>query len=348
MSKDTQSRKWMLTINNPSDHGIDHDVIKQTLSEMKSIKYWCMADEIGLEDKTYHIHLFLYGTSTRFSTIKLKFPTAHIEMGKGKIEQCIDYVKKSGKWSKDAKADTRVDGTFEESGEPPVEAQGTRNDLNVLYDMVKQGLKDYEILEANPTYLVNLRDIENVRQVNNERMFATQIRNMDVTYIWGDPGTGKTYGVLTRYGFENVFRVSDYRNPFDGYSGQDVLLLDEFDGQLPITLMNKLLEGYPFQLPCRFNNKWACYTKVYIIANSPLGHHYKDTHRDNELLWLAWIRRINLVQHYTDGKIIDERIKIFKNGWRSYIEGERPNPKEVFEPNDNFKGANGGRTDFIA
>ena len=348
MSKDTQSRKWMLTINNPDDHGVSHDSIKSILSDMKSIKYWCMADEIGLEDHTYHIHLFLYGTATRFSTIKLKFPSAHIEMGKGKIEECRNYVMKSGKWKNDAKADTRVDGTFEESGEPPVEAQGTRNDLNILYDMVKQGMKDHEILEANPSYLVNLRDIENVRQVNNERVYANQIRNLDVTYIWGDPGTGKTFGVLTRHGFENVYRVSDYRNPFDGYAGQDVLLLDEFDGQLPITLMNKLLEGYPFQLPCRFNNKWACYTKVYIIANSALGHHYKDTRRDNELLWLAWIRRIALVQHYTDGKIIDERIKIFNNGFRSYIEGERPNPMEVFASNDSFEGIDGGRADFTA
>ena len=30
-SKDTQSRKYQLTINNPADKGLDHDAIKKAL-----------------------------------------------------------------------------------------------------------------------------------------------------------------------------------------------------------------------------------------------------------------------------------------------------------------------------
>lgn len=56
MGKDTQSRKWQLTINNPVEKGYTHDFIKSILSGLTSVIYWCMADEVG-EQGTYHTHI---------------------------------------------------------------------------------------------------------------------------------------------------------------------------------------------------------------------------------------------------------------------------------------------------
>lgn len=332
MEKDTKTRKWLLTINNPEEYSITHDSINESMKELKSVTYYCMADEIGLEEQTPHIHLFIYGKNAiRFSTLKNLFPTAHLDMGKGTCTQLKDYVTKSGKWANDKKADTSIAGTFEEHGEFPLERQGSRNDLSDLYDMVKEGMTDFEILEQGASYMTQLKNIELTRQVFRGEQFSNVQREVKVTYIWGDPGAGKTFSVYNEYGYKNVFRISDYEHPFDGYNGQDVILFDEFFSSLPITLMNKCLEGYPFELPCRFNNKWACYTKVYVIANVPLGGHYKDIHSNNELLWLAFIRRFHKILHYTDGKIIEEQPLVFKNGWRSVVVGERPNPKDIFK-----------------
>ena len=61
--QDKQSRKWLLTINNPKDLNLTHKEIKTTLSGMKSVVYWCMADEIG-EQGTYHTHLYVACSST--------------------------------------------------------------------------------------------------------------------------------------------------------------------------------------------------------------------------------------------------------------------------------------------
>lgn len=55
MAKDSQSRKWQVTINNPQEKGYTHERLKETLAAMKSVIYWCMADEIG-ENGTYHTH----------------------------------------------------------------------------------------------------------------------------------------------------------------------------------------------------------------------------------------------------------------------------------------------------
>jgi len=78
--KDTQSRKWQITINNPQEKELNHKKIKEILSEFKSLRYYCMADEMG---ETYHTHIFVALNSPgRFSTIKNRFEEAHIEMAR--------------------------------------------------------------------------------------------------------------------------------------------------------------------------------------------------------------------------------------------------------------------------
>lgn len=53
--RDSQSRKWQITINNPIEKGFDHHKIKGVLSELKSLQYCAMADEAG---QTHHTHLY--------------------------------------------------------------------------------------------------------------------------------------------------------------------------------------------------------------------------------------------------------------------------------------------------
>lgn len=57
MDKDSRTRKWQITINNPADKGFSHDKIVEILSGMKSLIYYCVSDEIG-EAGTYHTHIF--------------------------------------------------------------------------------------------------------------------------------------------------------------------------------------------------------------------------------------------------------------------------------------------------
>ena len=84
MPQDTQARKYQLTINNPADKGLDHDTIKTRLAGLTSLTYACLADEQGLEEQTPHTHIFIATkTPVRFSTMKNRFPEAHIEKAHG-------------------------------------------------------------------------------------------------------------------------------------------------------------------------------------------------------------------------------------------------------------------------
>lgn len=325
MAKDTQSRKWQLTINNPVEKGFTHDKLKEIVCTMTSVVYWCMADEIG-EEGTYHTHVYLHGKGgIRFSTVKKNFDGSHIEMAKGTAQQNMEYVSKIGKWKDNKKSETSVPGTFEEFGEMPMERQGKRNDIDDLYCMIKEGLSDYDILEQMPESLLNLDKLDRVRQVLNQEKYKNEFRNLEVSYIYGDTGTGKTRSVMEKYGYSNVFRVTDYSHPFDNYHGQDVIVFEEFRSSFPVQDMLNYLDGYPLELPCRYNNKFACFTKVYITTNVPLSQQYTGVQIDYPATWFAFLRRINKVVNYqSNGDIKIQKIEMGKDGFYSLLDSETP------------------------
>jgi len=306
MEKNTQSRKWQVTINNPLEKGFTHDLIKSKLHEFKSLNYWCLSDEVG-ENGTYHTHIYVaFNSAVRFSTIQKSFDGGHFEMARGTSQQNMEYVFKQGKWENDKKKETNLIDTHEEFGDLPVERQGQRNDLHDLYDMIKQGMSNFEILETCPEHMMQIDYIEKVRQIQKMEQFKNTFREMDITYITGRTGTGKTRGVMEEYGYENCFRITDYKHPFDNYKGQDVLIFEEFRNSLPVQEMLNLLDGYPLELPCRYANKIACFTKVYIISNWDLCQQYEPVQDVYKETWNAFLRRISKIKLYHSNTDIQE------------------------------------------
>lgn len=306
MEDKTRSRKWLLTINNPAEHGYSHDYIKSALASFKAVKYWCMCDEVGGKNNVYHTHLFIMGNNgILFSTVKKKFPKAHIDYCRGLAQENRDYVCKEGKYKGTSKEETNIKDTFEEMGDCPVEKPGQRSDLVDLYDMIKSGMDNYDILENDPTYMMQLDKIDRCRQIVKEKEFRSKFRELQVEYWSGKTGTGKTKTIMERYGYDEVFRVTSYRYPFDNYRGQDVIIFEEFFDSLSIQEMLTLLDGYPLDLPCRYNNKTACYTKVYILSNVDLTDQYRDVQIHSKETWNAFLRRIHAVKIFDDHGIKD-------------------------------------------
>lgn len=324
MEKDTRCRKWQLTINNPLENGYTHEKLKEILNKFKGCIYYCISDEKGLKEETYHTHLyFVCKSAVKFSVIKERFGNqSHIEMCKGTSAENRDYVFKTGKWLNTSKEETRIEGTQEEWGECPLERQGARNDLQDLYDMIKQGMSDYEIMEEMPEIIFNLDKLERCRQTVIQEKSKNQWRDLEVNYIWGDTGAGKTRSVMEKYGYSNVFRVTDYQHPFDNYRGQDVVVFEEFRTSVRIADMLNYLDGYPLELPCRYNNKYACYTKVYIISNVGLGQQYPNIQMDEYETFKAFLRRIHNVYQFTVGTIVKSKIEVGADGFRPVLDGE--------------------------
>ena len=296
MDKNRKHARYMLTINNPLPTW-SHEEIKKALCNLR-LKYWCMADEQGLEESTHHTHLYFVANKSqiRFDTIKKLFPTAHIEPAMASSPECRAYVEKSGKWYDDEKSETRIDGTFEEWGDVPIESQGKRTDWDVAYEMLEDGNDVLTVINAQRHLMRYRTTLEQVRQEMIAREFKSIFRHLEVTYIQGATGLGKSRYVMEKYGYENVCQVTGYQHGcFDKYQCEDVLILDEFANSFKIQDMNNYLDGYPLMLPCRYANKVACYTKVYIISNIPLELQYPIHRIDNPAVWDALMRRINNV-----------------------------------------------------
>jgi hypothetical protein len=122
----------------------------------------------------------------------------------------------------------------------------------------------------------------------------------DLFLLTGDTGAGKTRSVMELYGYTNVYRVTDYDHPFDSYKGEDVIIFEEFRGSLKVADMLNYLDGYPVELPCRYANKVACYTKVYITTNIPLEEQYRNVQSESPGTWKAFLRRVPTVVHMTN------------------------------------------------
>lgn len=291
MPREKSSRKYQLTINNPEEHGFSHDVIRTIIGGFSSCVYWCMCDETGQEG-TFHTHIYLaFQNAVMFSTVHKRFYGAHIESAKGSHQQNRDYIRKEGKWAEDEKHETNHADTFEESGELPEEASKRQRDSEGILAMLESGATKVEILREYPTAISRMQHIEAARQMLLEEQYGDTFRNLEIVYLWGKTGVGKTKSVMGKYGYRNVYRVTNYNHPFDGYAGQDVILFDEFRSSLPIAEMLTYLDGYPVELPCRYTNKIACFTKVYLVSNIPLEAQYLHVQRSEPETWKAFLRR---------------------------------------------------------
>lgn len=310
-----QARKWQLTVNNPLEKGLTHEALKEALAKFTGMLYWCMCDEEGDECETYHTHIyFVLRTPTLHTVVANRFPDIHREIVRGTSADNRAYVLKDGeKYHKqpDGTYDyTDTSGkqhkgknysdTFEEWGEMPWERQGKSKDVDKIYSMIKDGASNLEIVDAVPSGMLNLEKIERTRSMLRDSAFADSWRDLTVTYIFGASGVGKTRSVMDQYGYRNCYRVTDYKHPFDTYDGQDVLVLEEYRSQFKIADILNYLDGYPLLLPCRYFNRQACFTKVFLITNIPLEDQYRTVSEDSRS---AFCRRIHkVVQYGVDGQ----------------------------------------------
>ena len=177
--------------------------------------------------------------------------------------------------------------------------------MEELYELVEAGYTNAEILAINNDYILNIDKIDKLRTMLLTEKFKGQRRlNLKVIYVYGKTGAGKTRDILNRHGDANVYRVTDYNHPFDGYACQEVLVFDEFRSGLRISDMLNYCDVYPLELPARYANRYACYTLVYIVSNWKLEEQYPEVQQTSPETWKAFLRRISEVQVYgSDGSV---------------------------------------------
>lgn len=245
MAQRRQSRgvNWVFTLNNPAG-----DRVPDNWSDHLRYAVWQV--EIGKEG-TRHLQGYIQ-TRERVRLPWLKRTLsgeAHWEPRRGSHEQAKDYC---------TKEESRVAGPFE-YGE--ASGQGQRKDLEEFRAAIKAGETDQQLAESNYAVWCN-----NYRAFREYRRLITPSRSWkpSIVVIYGPTGTGKTSAVARLYP-DAYFKP---RNQFwDGYCGQDVVIIDEFYGWLPYDLMLRVCDRYPLLVDIKHGVAQFVPKKIIILSN---------------------------------------------------------------------------------
>ena len=276
-TKDTQAYSWFIVVNYIRDNGVA-DITPEDMKLMSNEEICQAVVNKWITDKrqavfTYcrsasgmeHLHGILSSNSTvRFSTIK-KFlgEKAHIEMTQGTKKEAEDYINKMGKYAEKGEVILAKFQVGEIKGR-----QGSRSDIQLIRDAINEGLTWRAVMRLedrfySPKYVSIIKNMYFDKR-NQETPFK---RDVKVHWLIGDSGSGKTgitLDLLKEYGEDSFFIVSDYQNPFDGYAGERIIILDEFRGQIPYAVLLGMLEGYKKEMHARYANVLGLWDEVYI------------------------------------------------------------------------------------
>jgi len=184
-------------------------------------------------------------------------------------------------------------------GEPFAEP-GARRDANAVYAMVKAGKTDLEIMEADfAGYARFMKAISRLRTLIRPKREGYPT----VLLLVGRPGCGKTKNCYDEYHdlWEPPINMSkNVSNWFVGYVGQKEVLLDEFEGHLPLNSLLKLLDRYVRQVPIKGGFTWFNPDVIMLTANAHPSSWYDFSDRKDKEAALR--RRITRVMSWNKAK----------------------------------------------
>lgn len=271
------SKRWVFTLNNPDDIGITFDDVLSW-----KCRYIVFQREVGESGTPHFQGCIFFDKSARLAALKKICKFAHWEPMRGNADQAIDYC---------TKEETRTAGPWED-GNRPVSRQGKRTDLETFSEAVKRGDNVNELWDNHTTVMVKY--VRGANEAINHfaaRNFPSK-RDIEVHIYWGRTATGKTTRVYEQH--PDCYSVDNYPW-YCGYNGQDVLLLDDFYGNIPISVMLKMLGGFTFRVQVKGSTVLAKWTKVYITSNTDPDKWYKNV---PEEVLNAFKRRITDITYF--------------------------------------------------
>lgn len=214
------------------------------LDQRNKCKFLVVGKEVG-ENNTPHLQGYAnFVKRTRFTALKKIMPRAHMEAAQGTDQQNLIYC-------------TKTDKEAFIHGEP--QTSGKRNDLKQVCDAVLEKKTLTEVATTFPVaYVKYARGIEHLvallhtkRDVNDPPL---------VLWLWGKAGVGKTRFAYDQLPHDQIY-MKDGTQWWDGYSQQQCILIDDFDGKWPFRDFLRLLDRYPYR---------GQYKGGYVDINSPI------------------------------------------------------------------------------
>lgn len=261
MPRAPKSRKWCFTLH--SFHA--NHVLRLRRIQDWGAKYVVFGREICPSTGRRHLQGFIYlENRTTRQGVKKKlgsgFNGLHLEATKGTVQQNFDYCSK--------------DGDFECMGERP--AQGRRTDLLEIKNKIKNGVSMQDIADDYFTQWVVYR---RSFQAYKKLMHKSGLRlELEVFLLIGAAGVGKTRFVYETWANDEgglwIAHDPDLKW-FDGYRGEQTVLIDDFRGGADFAFLLRLLDVYPLQVPVKGDfEPWRA-ERIILTSNTEPNEWYK-------------------------------------------------------------------------
>lgn len=248
---------WVFTLNNPTRD--EEERFRQAVSR-DYCRYVIYQWEQG-ENGTYHLQGYVQLKSKwRLGQLRDNLSDrAHWEPRRGNHQEADDYCSKA-----DSRAVLPAPGPHRFG--KPVTGSGQRTDLQEVKDALDDGATLKQISdEYFAAFCGNSRAFrEYIGLHRPQRTWLTTVR-----VFWGPSGTGKSSRALAEAGPDAFW----LRKPqggnvwWDGYDGQENVVIDEFYGWIPRDLMQRLCDRYPLSVDTKGGSVPFLAKRVWITSN---------------------------------------------------------------------------------
>lgn len=236
-----------------------------------------------------HDQGFVYYNNPRDSVKRVakELGYCHVEKCKGSIEQNCNYCSK--------------DNNVREFGLKP--KQGLRNDLTLIRNELLYNSKSVdEIVMENPMlYHQYGRTLNKIEDICLRKKYRNWMTECD--WIYGETGVGKS-----RRAFEDFDPSTHYVFPndggwWDGYVGQEIVIFNEFRGQVQYSELLDLIDRYPKTVRRRNREPVPFLAKKIIICSClrPKEVYYNLQEKDSLEQLLRRIKIIKMEQKCSEG-----------------------------------------------
>ena len=284
----TKARLWLITINNPQNHGISleqaeilerfkEDIASGAVTYVSSVMERSLTtDENGKH--TPHGHIAAYYPSQELGGHLHKlFPMAALQNCRANILSVRQYLLKdpTGKWYQthpekfgeklpDAEANFWEWGLLPDGKRKTPDSPTAKTLGEDVLQAIGDGKSDAEIMTLYPTIWNRSGELRKIRFLIMSQKFRPVYRDLNCIYIEANFPPKQIYKLFSHT--PDTYVVSDYTHPWDSYCAETTVVLTEYLGQFPWQDMRRLLSGNYCTLPARFSDAVACYENIIIIS----------------------------------------------------------------------------------
>lgn len=210
-----------------------------TLQAWGAVTYFVFGKEVAPTTGTPHLQGYLelkspYLWTSIQAKLNVVYPVAATSKvwttrRRGTAQQAADYCKK--------------DGDITEWGE--ISKQGERTDLKELAEEIKAKKRTVEEIAMEDPYAFHkfgrtLQQIQTISQRYEYRQWRTE-----GIWYYGPTGIGKTYKAMQGYSVDTHYIKCLDDQWWDGYNGQDIVIFNEFRGQITFHELLDLADEWP-------------------------------------------------------------------------------------------------------